>query len=125
MWNRQREKLFIWDQQGNAKNLPQDVKDLFSYALTLAASGGEHEDAKPLKGFGGRSVMEVVADYRENTFREVYTVQFKEVVYVLHIFQKKSKKGIATPKQDVDLIKQRLKWAKALHKDKYEKKKTK
>lgn len=54
--------------------------------------------------------------------REVYTVCFEEVIYVLHIFQKKSKKGIATPKEDMELIKQRLKWAEALHKEQYGKK---
>jgi phage-related protein len=70
-------------------------------------------------------VIEVVGDYRGDTYREVYTVRFEEVIYVLHIFQKKSKKGIATPRQDMELIKERLKWAEALHKEQYDKKKSK
>jgi phage-related protein len=69
--------------------------------------------------------MEVVADERNSTFREVYTVRFDEAIYVLHIFQKKSKKGIATPKPDMDLINQRLKWVEAIQKELYGKKKTK
>lgn len=87
--------------------------------------GGQHEDAKPLIGFHGRSVIEVVGVYRGDTYREVYTIRFEEVIYVLHIFQKKSKKGIATPKEDIELIKRRLKWAEALHKEQYGKKKSK
>lgn len=70
-------------------------------------------------------MIEVVVDYRGDTYREVYTVRFEEVIYVLHIFQKKSKKGIATPKEDMELIKQRLKWAEALYKEQYGKKKSK
>src|ERR1700676_2144844 len=64
--------------------------------------------AKPLKGFGGVSVMEIVAPFDGNTWRTVYTVRFRGFVYVLHAFQKKSKSGIATPKRDIDLIHQRL-----------------
>ena len=60
--------------------------------------------AKPLKGFGGQSVMEIVAPFDGNTWRGIYTVRFKSVIYVLHVFQKKSKSGIATPKSDIELI---------------------
>jgi phage-related protein len=70
--------------------------------------GDQPLDAKALKGFGGRSVLEIVQDYDSATFRAVYTVRFAEAVYVLHVFQKKSKKGAETPKHDIDLIKQRL-----------------
>jgi phage-related protein len=80
-------------------------------ALNAAQLGGKHKDARPLKGFGGASVVEIVADFDGGTFRAVYTVRFADVVYVLHAFQKKSKKGIETPKSDIDLIKQRLKVA--------------
>jgi phage-related protein len=80
-------------------------------ALNAAQLGGKHKDARPLKGFGGASVVEIVADFDGGTFRAVYTVRFANVVYVLHAFQKKSKKGIETPKSDIDLIKQRLKVA--------------
>ena len=80
-------------------------------ALNHAQLGGKHPAAKPLKGFGNAGVVEIVDDFDGNTYRAVYTVRFKDVVYVLHAFQKKSKKGIATPKSDIDLIKVRLKFA--------------
>jgi len=68
-----------------------------------------------MKGFGGSSVVEIVSDYRGDTWRAVYTVRFAEAVYVLHVFQKKSKRGIATPRKDLDLIRQRLAEAERLH----------
>lgn len=70
--------------------------------------GGEPASSKALKGFGGRSVLEIVDDFRSDTYRTVYTVRFADVVYVLHAFQKKSKKGIATPQRDIELIASRL-----------------
>jgi phage-related protein len=118
-----RELIYLGSTEKDAKKLPEEVRELFAYALKIALRGGEHEDAKPLKGFNGRAVLEVVCDFRNSTFREIYTVRFEEAVYVLHIFQKKSKKGIATPKEDMDLIKQRLKWAEALQRKLYGKKK--
>jgi phage-related protein len=121
----QREIIYLGSSQKDARKLPEDVQELFAYALELAVRGGHHEDAKPLSGFHGRSVIEVVSDHRGDTFREIYTVRFEEAVYVLHIFKKKSKKGIATPKEDMELITKRLKWAEALHKDFYEKKNSK
>ena len=81
------------------------------YALYQAQLGLKFASAKPLSGFGGASVLEIVDDFRTDTFRAVYTVRFPEMVYVLHAFQKKSKKGIATPKADLDLIRKRLKLA--------------
>jgi phage-related protein len=63
---------------------------------------------KALKGFGGRSVLEIVAPYQTDTYRAVYTVRFHDAIYVLHAFQKKSAHGIATSQQDLDLIRQRL-----------------
>jgi len=93
------------------KTLPQDVQDTFGYALYLAQTGEKHDAAKPLKGFGSAAVLEVVENEQGNTYRAVYTVQIEDAVYVLHCFQKKSTKGIATPKVDVDLIKERLKAA--------------
>ena len=80
------------------------------YAIYLAQCGQKHVSAKPLKGLGS-GVLEVVSDHRGKTFRSVYTVRLAERVFVLHAFQKKSKGGIATPKADVELIKQRLKQA--------------
>jgi phage-related protein len=71
--------------------------------------------AKPLKGFGGASVMEIIDRHDTNTYRAVYTVQFADVIYVLHAFQKKSKRGIATPQKELDLIRRRLAEAQRLH----------
>ena len=73
--------------------------------------------AKPLKGFGGAGVLEVVSDYQSDTYRAVYTVRLEERVYVLHAFQNKSKKGSATPKADIELIRRRLRQAEELHKE--------
>ena len=91
--------------------LPARVVDVFGYALYLAQVGERHEQAKPLRGFGSADVLEVVEDWRGDTYRAVYTVRYAMRVFVLHVFQKKSKKGIATPKPDLDLIKDRLKVA--------------
>lgn len=91
--------------------LPDEVVNVFGYALYLAQAGGKHAQAKALQGFGSAGVLEVVEDWRGNTYRAVYTVRFAVRVFVLHVFQKKSKSGIATPKPDLDLIKARLKVA--------------
>ncbi len=87
------------------------------YALYLAQKGDKHEDTKPLKGFGSAKTLEVVEGYKGDTFRAVYTVKLDDVVYVLHCFKKKSKTGIKTPKPDMDLIKQGLKEAEQVHKE--------
>jgi phage-related protein len=92
--------------------MPEDVKDLFGHAIDLAQAGGKHQDAKVLTGFGSAGVLEVVEDDRGNTYRAVYTAKFAGWVYVLHCFQKKSRSGIKTPKEDMDLINARLKAAK-------------
>jgi phage-related protein len=87
--------------------------------IGIALYAAQHEEldpaARPMKGFGGSSVVEIVSDYRGDTWRAVYTVRFAEAVYVLHVFQKKSKRGIATPRKDLDLIRQRLAEAERLH----------
>jgi Phage-related protein len=93
------------------RSLPGPVKDLFGYALYLAQEGKKHGQAKPLKGFGSAGVLEVVEDWDRSTYRAVYTVSFEGVVFVLHVFQKKSTRGAATPKIDMDLIRERLKIA--------------
>ncbi len=77
-------------------------------ALALAQRGGKATNAKPLKGFGGAGVLEIITDDHGNTYRGVYTVRFADAVYVLHVFQKKSRRGIATPKQELELIRRRL-----------------
>lgn len=94
---------------------PRDVRTIFGFALHEAQLGRKHPDAKPLKGFGGAGVLEVVKRFDGDAFRAVYTIKLEGIVYVLHAFQKKSKSGIATPKADLDLIKARLKTAIADH----------
>lgn len=110
-------KTLAWvgNSQKELRAFPEEVKDVMGYALHLAQAGGKHDAAKPMSGFGGAGVLEVVDDYDGDTYRAVYTVKFAERVYVLHAFQKKSKKGIRTPKQDIDLIRDRLRLAEADH----------
>jgi len=106
---------FIGASEDDLFEFPQEVKRLIGFALRMAQKGGKHPDAKPLAGFGGAGVLEVVSDFDGDTFRAVYTVKFKGVIYVLHAFQKKSKKGIKTPKAEIDKIKSRLKQAQELY----------
>ena len=89
------------------------------FAINDAQNGSEHPRAKALKGFGGRGVLEIIDDEDGDTYRSVYTVRFAGVIYVLHVFQKKSKKGIETPKREIDLIKARLKIAEAHYRETY------
>lgn len=100
--------MWIGSSLHDLKQFPEDVKDAFGHALYLAQAGGKHPAAKPLKGFSGAGVLEIVEDFDTNTYRAVYTVRMAETVYVLHAFQKKSKSGIATPKKELELIKARL-----------------
>jgi phage-related protein len=93
--------------------LPINVRKFFGHALEFAQHGDQHEAAKVLKGFGGAGVLEVVENNTGGTYRAVYTVRFKEAVFILHCFQKKSKSGIATPKHDIEIIRARLKIAEA------------
>ena len=86
------------------------------YALYIAQQGGRHRNAKTLTGFGGAGVMEIIKDYRGDTFRAVYTLRYEGAVYVLHVFQKKSKTGRETPRRDIELIQQRLREAERIAK---------
>lgn len=108
-------KPLIWmgSSKKDLKALPPSVINLFGYALYVAQIGRRHEQTKVLRGFGDASVLEVIESTNGSTYRAVYTVRFADAVYVLHVFQKKSKSGIATPKPDVDLIEDRLKQAAA------------
>jgi phage-related protein len=90
------------------RDSPEEVKDGIGYALELVQKGERPANAKPLKGFGGASVLEIVEDFDGDTWRAIYTVAVANAVYVLHVFQKKSKKGIATPKKEIELIRRRL-----------------
>ncbi|WP_298370741.1 type II toxin-antitoxin system RelE/ParE family toxin [Azospirillum sp.] len=94
---------------------PDGVRKTVGFALHLAQLGLKHDHVKPLSGFGGASVLEVVENHRGDTYRAVYTVRFEDAVFVLHAFQKKSKRGIATPAHDIELIRKRLKLAEELH----------
>lgn len=91
--------------------MPEEVQDIFGFAIHLAQIGRMHPQAKPLKSFGSAGIIEVVEHAEHGTYRAAYTVKFSNAVYVLHCFQKKSTKGIATPKPDMDLIRARLKAA--------------
>jgi phage-related protein len=88
--------------------MPADVQDVFGHALDLAERGLKHPEVKPLKGFGGAGVLEVVEDFDTNTYRAVYTVRFDNAVYVSHCFQKKSTSGVKTAQRDIELIRIRL-----------------
>lgn len=103
--------FWIASSKDDLREFPEDVKDIMGFALYQAQMGGKHINAKPLKGFGGAGVLEIVADDRGSTFRGVYTVKFAGAVYVLHAFQKKSKKGSKTTPGDMDRIKKGLRTA--------------
>jgi phage-related protein len=102
---------WVGSSKRDLKAMPEDVKDTFGHAIDLAQAGGRYQGAKVLAGFGSVGVLEVVEDSRGDTYRAVYTVKFSGWVYVLHCFQKKSKSGIKTPQEDLDLIRSRLKIA--------------
>jgi phage-related protein len=99
---------WIGSSRKDLKAFPKAVKRNIGQALYAAQRGEEYPSVKALKGFGGRSVLEIVAPYQTDTYRAVYTVRFQGAIYVLHVFQKKSKKGIATPEKEIELIRQRL-----------------
>lgn len=107
------EKPLVWlsSSKKDLLALPVAVRKFFGHALGIAQHGERHEAAMVLKGFGGAGVLELIEDGEGGTYRAVYTVQFAEVVFVLHTFQKKSKRGIETPKTEMEIIRQRLKVA--------------
>lgn len=98
------------------KTFPRPIRFEVGQALYTAQRGETDPSAKALKGFGGRSVLEIVASYDGDTWRTVYTVRFADAVYLLHAFQKKSKSGVATPKKEIDLIRKRMADAERDHK---------
>jgi phage-related protein len=107
--------LWVGSSRRDLKSFPQRVRSDIGQALYAAQLGETDPAAKPLKGFGGAGVMEIVDRYDTNTYRAVYTVEFSNVIYVLHCFQKKSKRGIATPQRDIELIRRRLAEAERLN----------
>ena len=105
---------WLGDSLERLRDFPEEVKDDVGAALMWAQMGDKHADAKPLQGFGGASVLEIVENHDSDTYRAVYTVRFRERIYVLHCFQKKSRKGRGTPKHEINLIQQRLEQARKL-----------
>ena len=103
--------FWVASSKKDLREMPPGVVDVIGYALYMAQSGNKHKQAKPLKGFGSAGVLEVVEDFDGSTYRAVYTVRFSNGVYVLHCFQKKSRKGIETSKAHKDMIEGRLKLA--------------
>jgi phage-related protein len=106
---------FIGTSFDDLSEFPLEVKKEIGFALWTAQLGNKHSSAKPLKGFGSASVLEIVSDFRTDTFRAVYTVKLKGTIYVLHAFQKKSNQGNKTSPNDTKKIKARLGEATELH----------
>ena len=99
---------WVGSSRRDLRAFPAPVRRDIGQALYAAQWGEEYPNVKALQGFGGRSVLEIVAPFAGDTYRAVYTVRFEEAIYVLHAFQKKAKRDISTPKKEIDLIKQRL-----------------
>jgi phage-related protein len=114
---RLRPVTWVGSSRHDLASFPQPVRRDMGQALYVAQRGDTDPAAKPLKGFGGARVMEIVDRHDTNTYRAVYTVQFAEAIYVLHAFQKKSTRGTATPACDIDLIRRRLADAERLHRE--------
>jgi phage-related protein len=110
-----KELVWIASSLKELREFPEDVRQVMGFALFTAQSGGKHVAAKPLQGYRGAGVLEVVDDYDGDTYRTVYTVRFAEAVYVLHAFQKKSKRGVATPKNEIEIVNARLELARQIH----------
>ena len=106
--------IWLGDSRERLKEFPAEVQDEMGYALYVAQAGGKHSLAKPLRWLGS-GVLEIASAYRGDAYRAMYTVKLAGCVYVLHAFQKKSKRGIATPRGDMKLVAQRLKRAVELH----------
>jgi phage-related protein len=115
MEDRPKPVIWIGSSRRDLKGFPKQVRFDIGQALYAAQLGETDPAAKPLKGFGGAKVMEIIDRHDTNTYRAVYTAQFAGVIYVLHAFQKKSKSGIATPQKDVELIRRRLAEAQRLN----------
>jgi len=109
-------KPVVWlgDTLAILRGCPQDVQDEIGYGLYLAQIGEKYFRAKPRKGLGP-GVLEIISDHHGDTYRGIYTIRFADAVYVFHVFQKKSKKGVRTPQSEIELVRQRLKRASELH----------
>ena len=107
--------IWVGSSRRDLKTFPKQVRSDIGQALYAAQMGETDPAAKPLKGFGGTKLMEIIDRYDRNTYRAVYTALFASVIYVLHAFQNKSKSGIATPQKDIELIHRRLAEAQRLN----------
>jgi len=110
-----KELIWVGSSKQDLSVFPDDVKLVMGFALRVAQQGRKHPRAKPLKGYKGAGVLEIVDDFDGDTYRAIYTVRFEGAVFALDAFQKKSKKGIATSKADLDRIASRLKRAEEMH----------
>jgi phage-related protein len=110
-------KPLVWiaSSRRDLRAVPKEVRRSFGVALYAVQTGETPPIAKPLKGFGGAGVLELIEDDASGTYRAVYTVRYATAIYVLHVVQKKSKRGKATPRRDIDIIEQRLKRAHEIH----------
>lgn len=108
--------MWVASSKKDLSDFPEDVKREMGFGLHQAQIGTKHEKAKVLKGFGGADILEIIDIDPSGTYRTVYTIKFKEAVFVLHAFQKKSKQGIKTPERDIELITNRLKQAQERYK---------
>lgn len=109
-----RELVWVGTAKGDLKEFPQPVQRAMGFALYRVQQGGRSATAKPLKGFSGAGVLEIVDDFDGDTYRTVYTVRLATGIYVLHAFQKKATRGIATPRREIDLVRARLRQAEAI-----------
>ena len=115
MYSPPRSLLWVGSCREDLESFPEGVRLVMGYALYLAQVGSKHPDAKPLRGFGGAGVLEVVDDFDGDTYRAVYTVKLQGVVFALHAFQKRSSKGKRTPRQDLELVRRRFRRAEEIH----------
>lgn len=116
-----KEIVWVGSSKKDLKQFSAEIQDDMGFGLYEAQLGRIPRDSKILKGFGGAGVIEIIALDNAGTYRTVYTVNMPEVVFVLHVFQKKSKEGIKTPKKEMDLVEARLKLAKELYKERIRK----
>ena len=108
-----RSVVWVGSSRDDLRSFSRPVRRFFGRAIFRSQQGLKHPKAKPLKGFGGAGVLEIVADVEGDTYRVIYTVRFSGLIYVLHCFQKKATKGISTPKREIELIRHRLALAEA------------
>jgi phage-related protein len=107
--------IFMGESREDLRRFPKEARAVAGQALYHAQLGSKHVNAKPLKGFRGAAVIEIVADAGGDAYRAVYTVEFADLIYVLHCFQKKSKRGAKTPQHHIEMIRRRLKMAEENH----------